>query len=351
MTEHRIAPGDVGPEVMAAKDSLNDYRRGELDELLDSSLYSQTVFGDNPVQYALLDSGYHGGVDTSKVIVMPHPYGNGWKKHMLLRAMMLHGSLDVPHPVLALPSPTAFSSPFKLNQAQQQRLKERGDMSPIADIHAAIAEHVQKRYGSEEVSFLIDGYSQGASVGAVLAGKIATTHALLTEAPNVSSRKSGNHREEKKALSAAFKKGGLGPLNRAVAASDMPELLNAQGLTTSGRTSAKQLLAIAALGLGSLRRDNTLLTHAMAHATFRNDLRESLESQPDMQVTIARAIGSALLTAEQFRNIQLTFDGSTQLSYAALDSDDNKPYGHAAGDNLLIHSELFRRTVTNQLVS
>jgi len=39
------------------------------------------------------------------------------------------------------------------------------------------------------------------------------------------------------------------------------------------------------------------------------------------------------------------------LSYAALDSDDNKPYGHAAGDNLLIHSELFRRTVTNQLVS
>lgn len=341
MVETNIAPHDVSTEVRAARAVVNRRSERMVYETLenDQVFMDRTLLSGDQVRFGLYTGS--GDIDDTKLHVISYPFANGNAAHMLLRGMMLQQSVSRLHPVLLLPNQTIGYTPYKFSHQEVARV-ELGDLSPLADRHEQIVEMVNSVLKTDTVA-LIDGYSQGAATGAVLAGRIATIGAFFGDAPNTTYRGTGTHNEEVKLLNKAFKSDGLEPLNRAIHDSGLLNLNETQGLTQDGRMTRRQLAHLARFAIGTVRRDNRALKHAMTYPRFVSSLEHAFHANPNMQVTIVRGEGSKIYSEEQQKQVAQSLDGHDNVTYAVLDSSrHDEPYGHAAGDNLLIHAEAYK---------
>lgn len=256
------------------------------------------------------------------VIAMPFPFGNGWAKHMAIRAFMSQDSLNEPTRFILFPND---KDSYNLSPEQLEQLKA-GDFNPIALAQLASL----GRLGIEKVHYV--GYSQGATVGAA-ALKLAAKHGMfelgangLFEPANVADTTTGD-------LRGRFMKSGKG-LNKAVNDSAIPALSEVQH-TRGGIDEIRKNLGFISVGINSLSAVSKAIHRGFTHPYFLRDLGEAIKSDEDIKVLVAGAYDSLITPAEFMADVQELSWETPQLSARIVEG-----YGHELGDNVVAHAIL-----------
>lgn len=319
-----VSATNLSSRVGEARYCLQKYSAGRIREItaeIDTTISVMHTAGRLTVVRAGVLLPRNGEVDDSKAIIVNNPFANGPRAaQMTLRAMMLQKVIgNGQHPLMLFYENTKKDLAYGLTPWEMSMV-DRGNFRSIAEQRAEAVDHLYP-----DAEKIVVGYSLGATIGALLAGRVDASHAVLADAPNTRNR-------TPKQLQKAFQAGGLGDLNRAITASNMPVLSELSGVTSTGKTTLRQLRSIAGFGLATLHAPNPAVKRGMTRDTFITDLAE-IPAETD--VTIARAEDSAILTRDDIDRVRRA---AVADRFVTLEG-----FGHGAGDCITLMAELVLR--------
>ncbi len=316
---------------------LTDHDRGVHDYLASRSLQSvvdtmpepRIVDGD-AWRSRVIELRAENEADSSKAVALHLPFGNGYSPAMHIRALTLQKLLPQDTRVIVFPNNTRgeeYQTPIRAHARHRSPLEVLGYRSL----------RVLETLGVETLA--VSGDSQGAGVAA--AALVFAHDRFVVPCGAASLRDPADMMNRSpRALGKAFRKTGLGNLNRAINDSGLPALSEAQR-SRGGADLVLQSLGMLRFGLRDAR---TPMNKALHKAMAANDFSVYLEA-----AAFTGAVGSGTHVA-LFEDSRVSRNKQEEyyLAHRVLGPRGGqleiiKGYGHEGGDNVVLSALLARR--------
>ena len=254
--------------------------------------------------------------EPKRAIVLPMSFGNGYNPSNHIRARAIQRFMPEDTRLVIFPN----------NTKQLETYNFKGNKDPIEQLGVLILRACNE-LGIEEIA--ISGYSQAASVGAVMLSRaenydIAVGAASLGDPANVVERTKKELKEDFVGKNLSVQWQNLQDLNRAINNSGIPALSETQH-SRGGLDAVRQLIMFAGVNGNAKILANDQLYMAMTHDTFGDYIAEA----------VASGIDPSLITVSAAENSKI----SKGVVIDALNNNTNvrriPGYGHEACDNII----------------